>query len=128
MRSLRRKILFNTETEISEHYRELIARSLGNTKYDLHFLEESKNWKLSDIENKGSYEILDLAEFGEIRLDTIHVGVVQFSDIGFSENRDTAILYYDWMCGSLCGGGNVIILQKSGDTWKIIESINLRVS
>lgn len=91
MKALPRKILFHTGTQISEHHREIISRSLG-TKYDLHFLEVSKNWKLSDIENRGNYEILDLADYGEIKIDTMHVGLMQFSDIDFSDNRDTAIL------------------------------------
>ena len=126
MRAVPRKILFNTATQISEYYKEMIKESLG-PRYDLRFLEVSKNWKVSDIDNQGNYEILDLHNFDEIKIDTIHVGIIQFSNIGFNQNRDNAILYSDWNCGSLCGGGHFYILQKERGNWKIVGSMNLWV-
>ena len=127
MRAVQRKILFNTATQISEYYKEMIKESLG-PRYDLRFLEVSKHWKVSDIDNQGNYEILGLHDFDEIKIDTIHVGIIQFSEIGFNQNRDSAILYIDWNCGSLCGGGHVFILQKERGNWKIVGSMNLWVN
>jgi len=128
MISLHRKIIFDTNTEMSEHRKEHVLKSLDSIKYNLHFLRESKNWKLSDIKNEGKYEIVDMDEFSKVRLDTIHVGVLKFSGIGFSGNRHRAALYYDWTCGTLCGGGYVTILQKERGSWKILETLHLWVA
>ncbi|MBK8503733.1 MAG: hypothetical protein IPL46_16885 [Saprospiraceae bacterium] len=128
MLALDRIIIFDTRTEISDHQREYLTRELSTNNYDWDFPETFQRWDIADIKNLGKYEIVDLAELGEVKLDTTHVGVLQFSEIGFNETRDSAILYYDWHCGGLCGGGYVTILYKEGGRWKILKNLNLWVA
>jgi hypothetical protein len=45
-----------------------------------------------------------------------HIGV---SAIGYSAHGDVAILMVGIGCGSLCGGGYMVSLRRSGATWRI---------
>ncbi|MFC6996888.1 hypothetical protein [Rufibacter roseus] len=53
---------------------------------------------------------------------------VQFSKAAFNYNKTKAWLYYEFMCGSRCGVGEVLHLEKSGEKWEIRKSVMLWIS
>jgi hypothetical protein len=55
-------------------------------------------------------------------------GVIQLSRIGFNSIKDEALVYLEAWCGGLCGGGDLFLLRKKGDSWSIIGRVNLWVS
>ncbi len=44
-----------------------------------------------------------------------------FSEIAFDKQHRHAVLSYSFVCGSLCGHGNTLVLVKSGKIWKITK-------
>jgi len=46
-------------------------------------------------------------------------GLFTFSEIGFDRGHRRAIVSYSFVCGSLCGHGNTLILEKTGGKWKV---------
>ena len=46
-------------------------------------------------------------------------GSIELSAIGYSPNKDLAILLVDQGCGSLCGSGYVVALRRVADGWRI---------
>ena len=46
-------------------------------------------------------------------------GLVSVSSVGYNADRTRAILKIRHGCGSLCGGGQDVLLQRSGDGWRI---------
>lgn len=51
------------------------------------------------------------------------------SDIVFSDNKEMAIVEFSEHCGSLCGGGKLVLLQQDKNKrWKVVYSIGLWIS
>jgi hypothetical protein len=48
-------------------------------------------------------------------------GIISISSVGFNESKDRALVYVSFTCGFLCGGVHFYTLEKSGNSWKIIE-------
>jgi len=48
-------------------------------------------------------------------------GFISVSRPGFNKEMDQALLFIEHRCGDLCGTGHYILLEKSGDTWKVIQ-------
>ncbi|GLU43649.1 hypothetical protein [Allomuricauda sp. NBRC 101325] len=48
---------------------------------------------------------------------------IQFSKINYSRNY--ASLYYEYLCGGLCAAGAVVLMEKIGDEWRIVNEFNL---
>jgi hypothetical protein len=46
-------------------------------------------------------------------------GLLMLSEIVFNKNRNRALVSYSFVCGELCGYGNVLVLRKVGEKWKI---------
>jgi hypothetical protein len=51
-------------------------------------------------------------------------GHIQFSDVGFSNSGDQALVYFVHWCGSLCGSGHYVLLEKRDKDW-IVEHIGM---
>lgn len=47
------------------------------------------------------------------------VGWVSVSPIGYSRDGGRAVLEVHFGCGGLCGGGNVVVLQRRAGIWKV---------
>lgn len=45
-------------------------------------------------------------------------GYVSFSQVGFDIEKKHSFVYMQFYCGSLCGGGNYILLEKENGKWK----------
>jgi hypothetical protein len=49
-------------------------------------------------------------------------GWIQFSAVGFSPDKKTAVVYAEYECGLQCGDGALYLLHKQGDQWTVAES------
>jgi hypothetical protein len=45
-------------------------------------------------------------------------GYTRFSAVGFDQSRTKAMLYSDYSCGALCGGGGYKLFTKFGGRWR----------
>ncbi len=45
-------------------------------------------------------------------------GWIQFSAVGFSADKKTALVYAAYRCGGNCGGGALYLLHKKGQQWQ----------
>ena len=46
-------------------------------------------------------------------------GHIQISNVGFSKCRDQALVYFIHWCGTLCGTGHYILLNKKDKVWNV---------
>jgi len=128
MKGLDRKIIFSNESTVNEHHKQYAEEFLDGYGIGKNFLELKTDWDKTDIMNKSKYELVNRSDFPNLKLDSIHVGIFEISEIGFNQTKDIAVVYYEWFCGSLCGGGNLAILRKENGRWKIEETLNLWIS
>jgi hypothetical protein len=49
-------------------------------------------------------------------------GVLTLSEIIFNKKRNRALVSYCFVCGELCGYGNVLVLTKVDEKWKIYKT------
>jgi len=49
------------------------------------------------------------------------VGVFTLSEIAFDKGHQNAIVGYSFVCGGLCGSGNILLLKKVGRKWKMAK-------
>ena len=56
------------------------------------------------------------------------IGAVAFSKIAFSNNRSKAAVYTSFICGNLCGSGQILFFEKVKGIWKYIKSWDMWVS
>ncbi len=54
--------------------------------------------------------------------------ILRFSRIGFNCSRDQALLYQSQSCGRLCGGGELLILEKDAEQWQTVSTLSLWIS
>lgn len=45
-------------------------------------------------------------------------GLVTLSEIQFSEKHEVAIVWYGFTCGSLCGNGGTVVMEKKNGKWQ----------
>lgn len=55
-------------------------------------------------------------------------GVFTRSEIIFDKNHRRALVSYSFVCGSLCGNGNTLILRKVAGNWKVSKTCSSWVS
>ncbi len=55
-------------------------------------------------------------------------GIFGFSKVGFNKKGDVAVMYYTFSCGSRCGHGAIIQLNKEASGWKIHKRKELWIS
>ena len=48
-------------------------------------------------------------------------GLFSLSEIAFDRSHHYAIVRYGFWCGSLCGSGATLVLEKTGDQWKVTD-------
>jgi hypothetical protein len=49
-------------------------------------------------------------------------GLLTLSEIIFNKKQNRALVSYSFVCGELCGYGNVLVLTKVGEKWKIYKT------
>jgi hypothetical protein len=55
------------------------------------------------------------------RRNALAPGSVAVSRIGFDPSGSQALLYVNFVCGSLCGSGRFVLLERSGGTWRVVK-------
>jgi len=54
--------------------------------------------------------------------------LITFSNVGFNNQHDQALVYMTQACGGLCGGGGYVLLKKVNGKWEISKELGLFVS
>ena len=54
--------------------------------------------------------------------------VATFSQVGFSEDGQLALVYMGLRCGGLCGAGDLILLRRAPDGWTQVKAVSLWIS
>ena len=49
-------------------------------------------------------------------------GLLTLSEIIFNKKHNRALVSYSFVCGELCGYGNVLVLTKVGEKWRIYKT------
>jgi hypothetical protein len=122
-----KKIIFLNKTKFTQS-KDFAGDWLEEYGFNDAFLDIPTTWEVSDIANESNYEIIEYSEFGSSKLDSIHVGVMSFSEVVFNPDKTEAAICFDWACGGECGFGNLAILKKVKNKWEIIEIIGLWIS
>lgn len=52
-------------------------------------------------------------------------GMHGFSHVGFNANHDQALVYFEWRGGYLAGMGQYVLLVKTGDTWNVVQHVEI---
>lgn len=55
-------------------------------------------------------------------------GIIVLSRVGFNEKKDQALVYVVQQTGMVGGVGRILVLSKSGDTWKIVKDVQMWLS
>jgi len=55
-------------------------------------------------------------------------GYNSFSRVGYDKAGRTALVYFVNWCGSLCGTGNYVLVEKSETGWKVKETARMWIS
>lgn len=50
------------------------------------------------------------------------------SHVAFSRNGDSAAVYVQTFCDLLCGGGEITVLQRTAQGWKVTRSVRLWIA
>lgn len=56
------------------------------------------------------------------------IGIIRLSKIFFNSAKTKGLLYYEFVCGGLCGYGNLATIEKLNNRWTIISSTQIWVS
>ncbi|MFT3902230.1 MAG: hypothetical protein QM727_03615 [Niabella sp.] len=95
-------------------------RELCNNKLDFDTID------VRELRTKFNYKIYSDRNFPD---DKIHkIGTVRLSKIAFSDNRSKAAVYTSFICGGLCGSGQILFFQKINRAWNYINSWDLWVA
>ena len=54
--------------------------------------------------------------------------LISFSNVGFNNQHDQALVYVTQACGGLCGGGGYVLLKKINGKWEIQNEQTLWIS
>lgn len=54
--------------------------------------------------------------------------IIGLSQIGFNADKSQSLVYMDEWCGSLCGMGYYVLLEKENDKWKFIRQYSPWIS
>jgi hypothetical protein len=104
----------------------LFLRSLTSIHFERKFILPTEYKFVSS--DKLVAGTLDLAELSpEERKRTIG-GYITFTRISFDHTRTLALFYTEHLACGLCGGGNLVLMQKQGGQWRVIDEYSPWVS
>ena len=55
-------------------------------------------------------------------------GLLKLSAVGYGNGRTQAVVYTGLFCGSLCGEGLLVVLEKGDDGWQVVAQVELWIS
>jgi len=105
----------NGDTSFNEAVRELC-----NNRLPFDTIDATK------LRTKFNYRICTVRTFPQDKVRQI--GTVSFSKIAFSNNKSKAAVYTSFICGNLCGSGQILFFEKVNGVWKYIRTWDMWVS
>jgi hypothetical protein len=95
--------------------------------------EQQKKIDKGDPQNLMMRAIDDHVSVSDTELDdsikqAFKNGVFTLSEIVFDKKHQRALVSYSFVCGSLCGNGNTLILTKARSSWKVSKTCSGWVS
>lgn len=105
----------NGDTSFNETLRELCTNKLSFDTIDV-----------TKLKTQFNYEIYSDRVFPNDKYRQI--GTVRFSKVAFSNNKNRAAVYTSFMCGRLCGAGQILFFEKVNGNWKYIRTWEMWVS
>ena len=123
----REKLLY--DYDLKKAISGLISQFNNHPKLEIKNMQTNK--KLVSISVKKYYRYFGKKHYKKtgwknVREDYDSNWIVELSKINYSGKF--ACLYYAHYCGSLCGLGELLILEKDGEEWKIIGELDLWMS
>jgi hypothetical protein len=131
----------NWNTQESLFPREYYPDSLHSKDFDLLLTKlvdstsfEKGKLELNKLTQTGKYIIKDLGQLEKQNkeywksTEYRYIASIRFSDFKLNKNNNKAIFYFDFLCGKLCGSGEIIFCIKENNKWKIVERNILWVS
>lgn len=103
------------DTSFNEALRELCNNKLSFDTIDVNKLKTEFNFK---IYSDRYFPDDDVRRTGEVR----------FSKIAFSNEKNKAAIYTSFICGRLCGTGQILFFEKVNGIWKYIRTWEMWVS
>lgn len=119
---------------------EQAAAALGVAIKNYHELNDDNSWRLARKFNSAiGYELLPEAEVmsmfpngvsgqesraGWQTFSKKHPGTegwIEFSAVGFNENRTLAVVYMGYHCGEACEGGEFRAMEKTDGKWQLMK-------
>jgi hypothetical protein len=95
--------------------------------------EQQKKIDKGDPQNLVKRAIDDHVPVSDTELDdsikqAFKQGVFSLSEIMFDKKHQRALVSYSFVCGSLCGNGNTMILTKAKGNWRVSKTCSSWVS
>lgn len=112
----------------SKDYDKLLLDLADSTVFDKGEID------LAKLTQTGKYIIKDLDQLEKQNkeywksTEYRYIASLRFSDFRMNEDRNKAVFYYDFLCGPLCGAGEIIVCSKVNGKWKILYRNMLWVS
>ena len=117
---------------ITSNKNNLEYKMKGDTSFN-ETLKELCNNKLSfdtidvtNLKTQFNYRIYSDRVFPDDKYRQI--GAVSFSKVAFSNNKSKAAVYTSFVCGRLCGTGQILFFEKVNGKWKYIRTWEMWVS
>ena len=112
----------------SKDFDHLLTRLVDSTDFKHGKLE------LSKLTQTGNYIVKDLGQLEKQNkeywksTEYRYIASIRFSDFKMNRNNDKVIFYFDFLCGRLCGSGEIIFCIIENGKWKIVNRNMLWVS
>ena len=49
-------------------------------------------------------------------------GLIWTTPVVFSEEQNQAIVKFSWYCGPTCGSAHIVLLERTGEVWSVVQS------
>jgi len=95
-------------------------RELCNNRLTFDTIDATK------LRTKFNYRIYSDRAFPQDKVRQI--GTISFSKIAFSNNGSKAAVYTSFICGNLCGSGQILFFEKVNGVWKYFRTWDMWVS
>ena len=112
----------------SKDFDKLLSQLVDSTIFHKGKLE------LTKLTKTGRYIIKDLGQLEKQNkeywknTDYRYIASIRFSDFRINREKDKALFYFSFLCGDLCGSGEIIFCIKEDGKWKIVDRNTLWVS
>lgn len=101
---------FRDNIQLEDSWRQLLPKLVESNS-------NSEHLELEVLTNVGDYQLRPV-NFEATEQDRI-VASLTFSRVVFNKNETRACYYYKEFCGSLCGYGYLVFVERTGVTWKL---------